>query len=96
MRGAAGRRYAVRDAVAESDLVAIGHASARPTLVTGGSGVALGLPDNFRSAGLLGPGDAGTGIAARREAVPLFWPEAVRKRRGARSRLCGSLIQPTT
>jgi len=51
----AGVRYAVCDAVAESDLVAIGHAAAKLKLITGGSGIALGLPDNFRAAGLLKP-----------------------------------------
>ena len=50
---ASGIRYAVCDAVDESNLIAIGHASANLKLITGGSGVALGLPDNFRKAGLL-------------------------------------------
>jgi uncharacterized protein YgbK (DUF1537 family) len=50
---AGGSRYAVCDAVDESNLMAIGHASANLKLITGGSGVALGLPDNFRKAGLL-------------------------------------------
>lgn len=50
---AAGRRLAVSDAIADDDLFAIGRAIAAHTLVTGGSGIALGLPDNFRSAGLL-------------------------------------------
>ena len=49
----AGFRYAVCDAVDEFNLIAIGHASANLKLITGGSGVALGLPDNFRKAGLL-------------------------------------------
>jgi uncharacterized protein YgbK (DUF1537 family) len=48
-----GFRYAVCDAVDEANLIAIGHASANLKLITGGSGVALGLPDNFRKAGLL-------------------------------------------
>lgn len=43
---------AVVDALSESDLCAIGEAVADAALVTGGSGVALGLPDNFRRAGL--------------------------------------------
>ncbi|MFO0991535.1 MAG: nucleotide-binding domain containing protein, partial [Hyphomicrobiales bacterium] len=50
---AGGVRYAVCDAVDESNLIAIGHASANLKLITGGSGVALGLPENFRKAGLL-------------------------------------------
>jgi len=50
---AGGFRYAVCDAVDESNLMAIGHAAADLKLITGGSGVALGLPDNFHKAGLL-------------------------------------------
>ena len=48
-----GTRYAVVDAVTDEDLRAIGQAAAHHPLVTGGSGVAIGLPDNFRAAGLL-------------------------------------------
>ena len=48
-----GRRLIVVDAVEDDDLVTIGRASRNATLITGGSGVALGLPHNFRSAGLL-------------------------------------------
>ena len=55
-----GRRYAIVDAVTDADLAAIGAAAAGHALVTGGSGVALGLPANFHAAGLLGAGtDAG-------------------------------------
>jgi uncharacterized protein YgbK (DUF1537 family) len=50
---AAGRRLVVVDAVSDEDLLAIGAAVAEQPLVTGGSGVALGLPANFRKAGLL-------------------------------------------
>src|SRR5204863_982041 len=50
---AAGRRLTVIDAVADDDLLAIGKAIAGHRLVTGGSGIALGLPENFRTAGLL-------------------------------------------
>ncbi len=46
-----GRRYAIVDAVAEADLHAIGAAAASHALITGGSGVAMGLPENFRRAG---------------------------------------------
>lgn len=42
---------AIVDAIDEADLVAIGHAARSLKLVTGGSGVALGLPANFRPAG---------------------------------------------
>ncbi len=48
-----GRRYAIVDAVSEADLLAIGVAAANHALITGGSGVAMGLPANFRTAGLL-------------------------------------------
>jgi len=49
----AGRRYAIVDAVSDAHLLAIGEACAAHALVTGGSGVAMGLPANFRAAGLL-------------------------------------------
>lgn len=45
---------AIVDAVSDADLHAIGDACADLRLVTGGSGVAIGLPDNFRARGLLG------------------------------------------
>ena len=48
-----GRRYAIVDAVSDAHLHAIGTAAASHPLITGGSGVAIGLPENFRSAGLL-------------------------------------------
>jgi uncharacterized protein YgbK (DUF1537 family) len=50
---AAGRRLVVVDALADADLLAIGAAVADARLVTGGSGIALGLPENFRARGLL-------------------------------------------
>ena len=55
-----GRRLVVVDAVADEDLMAIGAAVAGHRLVTGGSGAALGLPENFRRAGLLA--DEGSGF----------------------------------
>lgn len=48
-----GRRYAIVDAVTDAQLMAIGEAAAAHALVTGGSGVAMGLPENFRRSGLL-------------------------------------------
>jgi uncharacterized protein YgbK (DUF1537 family) len=48
-----GRRYAIVDAVSDAHLVAIGEAAEGHALITGGSGVAMGLPANFRRAGLL-------------------------------------------
>ncbi len=48
-----GRRYAIVDAVSDADLLAIGTAAAAHALITGGSGVAQGVAENFRRAGLL-------------------------------------------
>jgi uncharacterized protein YgbK (DUF1537 family) len=49
----AGRHWAVVDAVSDAHLFAIGEAAAAHALITGGSGVAIGLPENFRRSGLL-------------------------------------------
>ena len=54
-----GTRLAIVDALNETDLRRIGAAAADLKLITGGSGIALGLPRNFRDAGLL----ADTGAA---------------------------------
>lgn len=48
-----GRRYAIVDAVTDEHLRAMGEAVASHALITGGSGVAMGLPENFRRNGLL-------------------------------------------
>ncbi|MEC5408187.1 3-oxo-tetronate kinase [Paraburkholderia sp. MPAMCS5] len=48
-----GVRMAIADAVSDADLYVLGEACAGLTLITGGSGIALGLPANFRRAGLL-------------------------------------------
>lgn len=48
-----GRRLIVTDAVDDADLLAIGQAVAGQRLVTGGSGIAQGLPANFRTQGKL-------------------------------------------
>ena len=45
--------YAVVDAIEDEDLRCLGAACADLALATGGSGAAIGLPGNFRSAGLL-------------------------------------------
>jgi uncharacterized protein YgbK (DUF1537 family) len=50
-----GVRMAIVDALENQDLYAIGAACAGLPLVTGGSGIALGLPGNFVRAGLLNP-----------------------------------------
>jgi len=49
----AGISYAVTDALEDAHLRAIGAACANLVLVTGASGVALGLPENFRRRSLL-------------------------------------------
>jgi 3-dehydrotetronate 4-kinase len=51
---AAGRRLVIVDAAIDEDLREIGKAVAGHKLVTGGSGIAIGLPDNFRASGMLG------------------------------------------
>jgi uncharacterized protein YgbK (DUF1537 family) len=50
---AQGYRHAIVDALADEHLFDIGTACAHMKLLTGGSGLALGLPRNFRRAGLL-------------------------------------------
>jgi uncharacterized protein YgbK (DUF1537 family) len=52
-----GVRIAVVDATSDDDLIQIGAACANLPLVTAGSGVALGLPLNFRAQGLLAQHD---------------------------------------
>ena len=49
---------AIADAIDDADLMTLGEACAAMPLVTGGSGVAMGLPENFRKEGLLREGDA--------------------------------------
>jgi uncharacterized protein YgbK (DUF1537 family) len=44
---ASGHGYAIVDAVADEDLLALGAACAELPLLTGGSGIAMGLPANF-------------------------------------------------
>jgi len=51
---ASGSRYIVVDAILDKDLIAIGEAAESDVLLSGGSGIALGLPTNFRRAGLIG------------------------------------------
>jgi uncharacterized protein YgbK (DUF1537 family) len=50
---ASGVRQAIADAVTDRHLVALGHSTEGLELITGGSGIAMGLPDNFRDSGLL-------------------------------------------
>ena len=48
-----GVRHAIVDAIDDQDLMAIAAASAELKLITGGSGVARGLPENYRLEGQL-------------------------------------------
>jgi uncharacterized protein YgbK (DUF1537 family) len=49
----AGTRLAVADAISDRHLLSLGTAAADHPLITGGSGLAMGLPDNFARQGLL-------------------------------------------
>jgi 3-dehydrotetronate 4-kinase len=53
---AAGVRQAIADALNDRHLLALGAAAADLALITGGSGIAMGLPENFRRQGLLAAG----------------------------------------
>ena len=75
-----GRRHAIVDAATDAHLVAIGEAAAHHALLAGGSGVAMGLPGNFRRAGLLPDAD---------DAAALPMPE------GAAAVLAGSCSRAT-
>lgn len=55
---AAGVRHAVLDSITDEHLFALGEACADLKLVTGGSGMAMGLPRNFVRAGLLHGGQS--------------------------------------
>ncbi|MEM6745443.1 MAG: 3-oxo-tetronate kinase, partial [Pseudomonadota bacterium] len=56
---AAGRHMVVADAISDDDLRVLGKACEGLPLITGGSGVALGLPDVYRAKGLIGEGGGG-------------------------------------
>ncbi len=51
--GAAGTRFAVADALEDADLFTLAEACPDMLLITGGSGISMGLPENYRKAGLL-------------------------------------------
>lgn len=51
----AGNPFVICDAIRDDDLLTLGRAVDGLPLVTGGSGIALGLPENFRRQGLLSP-----------------------------------------
>lgn len=61
----AGHRHIVVDAIRDEDLYAIGKAAKGLPLITGGSGVALGLPANFGCVAARAPwvGQAGKSVA---------------------------------
>jgi uncharacterized protein YgbK (DUF1537 family) len=57
-----GMGCAIVDAVLEEDLRILGEACADLPLITGASGLALGLPENFRRAGLIKLGGSATAM----------------------------------
>ncbi len=59
-----GVRYVVTDALTNADLMVLGEAVADHKLLTGGSGIAMGLPQNFRRAGLLPEREIAASLAA--------------------------------
>jgi uncharacterized protein YgbK (DUF1537 family) len=59
-----GERFVVVDAITDRDLIEMGAAAADMPLITGGSGVALGLPANFIAKGLMKAAEAPTSMAA--------------------------------
>ena len=48
-----GGRLFITDALTDHDLVTLGQACANEVLITGGSGIALGLPGNFQRRGII-------------------------------------------
>ncbi|MEO6958762.1 MAG: 3-oxo-tetronate kinase [Burkholderiaceae bacterium] len=75
-----GTHIAIVDALDNDDLIQIGAACSEMPLVTAGSGVALGLPQNFRVNGLLKPHTAADDFPAMG---------------GLRAVICGSCSQAT-
>ena len=61
---AAGCAYAVTDAIEDEDLRRLGTACRDLALITGGSGIAMGLPENFRRTGRLTGGEAADTLPA--------------------------------
>jgi len=66
-----GVRLAIADAISDNDLITLGEACAEAVLVTGGSGVAQGLPANFRRRGMLRDSDPGVLTSIEGAAVVL-------------------------
>lgn len=62
----ANKRHIVVDAIRDEDLMVIGEAARSLKLITGGSGVAMGLPANFQATGRITGGvDSWTGDTGR-------------------------------
>ncbi|MGV8936693.1 MAG: 3-oxo-tetronate kinase [Allorhizobium sp.] len=59
-----GTKVLVVDAISDDDLRSIGVAVSDMELITGGSGIAIGLPENFRNQRKLGPRKADSGFDA--------------------------------
>ena len=59
-----GVRYVVTDALDNGHLMVLGEAISDHVLLTGGSGIAMGLPENFRKAGLLPWRETATHLSA--------------------------------
>jgi len=57
-RAAAGIRHVIADAIDDEHLMTLGAACSDAALVCGGSGLAMGLPENFRRAGVMAADDA--------------------------------------
>jgi uncharacterized protein YgbK (DUF1537 family) len=64
-----GAGFAIVDAIGDADLFALGAALADAELAVGGSGIALGLPENFRRRGALRPQARGFAPARGRAVV---------------------------
>ena len=84
-----GMRQAIADALSDRHLLALGAAAADLALITGGSGIAMGLPENFRRKELLAATDRADRLphpradpAAGRVAAARAARHAARGRRG--------------
>jgi len=75
-----GQRILIVDAITDANLREIGAAASDLALITGGSGIAIGLPDNFAASGEFTPADP---------------PETMRAAPGRAAILAGSCSQAT-
>jgi len=92
---ARGIAYAIVDAVEDNDLLVLDEAASDLALITGGSGAAIGLPENYRRAGLIparttveplpAAGGLGAVIAGSCSVATLGQVEAMRATSPARS-----------